>query len=100
MARLTHQNAADIGLAIRLNAQYGSMVRTSSSAHGRLMHVQAARQTREAIEGAASQGAWTPHTAERSMVQMMDPDAEPPQLAVTEAAPAAARDQRIAENVS
>jgi len=49
--RLLRQHAGDIGMALRLNAQYGSMVRTSLSVHGRLMRVQALRQKREATEG-------------------------------------------------
>jgi hypothetical protein len=64
------------------------------------MRVQAVRQKREAIEGAASQDAWTLHVAERSMLQVVDPDAEPPQAPVPEAAPAAGLDHRIEENVS
>ncbi len=40
---------------------------TSLSVHGRLMRVQAVRQKREAIEGTASQDAWTLHAAERSI---------------------------------
>jgi hypothetical protein len=40
MLRLLRQNADNIGLVIRLNAQYGSMVRTSLSSHGRLMRMQ------------------------------------------------------------
>jgi hypothetical protein len=47
MLRLLRQNAGDIGLVMRLNAQYGSMVRTSLSVHGRLMRVQALRHKRE-----------------------------------------------------
>src|ERR1700727_4095646 len=41
MLRFFRQNADDIGLVMRLNAQYGSMVRTSLSVHGRLMRAQA-----------------------------------------------------------
>src|ERR1700683_2791890 len=41
MLRLIRQNADDILLVMRLNAQYGSMVRTSLSVLGRLMRVQA-----------------------------------------------------------
>ena len=100
MLRLVRQNPDDIGLVMRLNAQYGSMVRTSLSVLGRLMRVQAVRQKREAIEGAASQDAWTLHVAERSMLKVADPDAEPPQAPVPEAAPAAGLDQRIEEYVS
>src|ERR1700733_5436508 len=44
MLRLLRQHADDIQLVIRLNAQYGSMVRTSLSVHGRLMRVQGGRQ--------------------------------------------------------
>jgi hypothetical protein len=98
--RLLRQHEGDIGLVLRLNAQYGSMVRTSLSVQGRLMRVQAVRQKREAIEGAASQDAWTLHVAERSMLKVVDPDAEPPPPPVPEAAPAAGLDQWIEENVS
>jgi hypothetical protein len=79
--RLMRQHARDIGLVMRLNAQYGSMLRTSLSVHGRLMRVQALRQKREAIEGAANQDAWALHVAERSMVGVVAPDAGPPQPA-------------------
>jgi hypothetical protein len=41
LLRLLRQHADDIQLVMRLNAQYGSMVRTSLSIHGRLMGVQA-----------------------------------------------------------
>src|ERR1700733_11158697 len=78
MLRLLRQRADDIGLVIRLNAQYGSMVRTSLSVLGRLMRVQALRQKREAIEGAANADAWTKHIAERCMLAVTDPDAQPP----------------------
>jgi len=77
LLRLLRQNAGDIQLMIRLNAQYSSMVRTSLSAHARLMRVQAARQKRDAIDGAASQDAWVQHIAERSMLGVVDTDAEP-----------------------
>jgi hypothetical protein len=77
MMRLLRQNAGDIGLVMRLNAQYGSMVRTSLSVHGRLMRVQALRQKREAIGGAATEDAWTAHVAEPSMLGVVDPDAGP-----------------------
>jgi hypothetical protein len=104
MLRLVRQNAGDIALVMRLNAQYASMVRTSLSVLGRLMRVQAVRQKREATEGAAPQDAWTLHVTERSMLQVVDPNAEPRQAAVPEAAPiavpAACLDQKSAENVS
>jgi hypothetical protein len=116
MLRLLRQNADDIGLVMRLNAQYGSMVRTSLSAHGRLMRVQAVRQKREAIDGAATEDAWTLHVAERSMLGVVDPGAGPQQAARPEAAraalpggtretlpggtPAADGDQRVEEHVS
>jgi hypothetical protein len=85
---------------MRLNAQYASMVRTSLSVLGRLMRVQAARQKRETIEGAASQDAWTQHVAERSMLQVVAPRAERPPAPVPEAPPAADPDQRSQEKVS
>jgi hypothetical protein len=98
--RLVRQNADDIGLVMRLNAHYASMVRTSLSVLGRLMRVQAVRQKREAIEGSASQDAWALHVAEQSMLQVVDPAAEPQQAPVAGAAPAAGLDQRIEQNVS
>ena len=104
MLRLIRQHAGDIELVMRLNAQYGSMVRTSLSVHGRLMRVQAVRQKREAIDGAATEDAWTAHMAERSMMRVADPNAKPQQAARPAApaveAPAAGVDQRIEENVS
>jgi hypothetical protein len=112
MLRLVRQHAGDIGLVMRLNAQYGSMVRTSLAVHGRLMRVQAVRQKREAIEGAATEDAWTLHVSERSMLKVVNPGAKPQQAARPEAAwvgvpdvapvgaPTAGVDQRIAENVS
>src|SRR5471030_1380426 len=87
LLRLLRQHAGDIGLVMRLNAQYGSMVRTSLSVHGRLMRVQAVRQKREAIEGAANADAWTQHVAERSMLRVVDPKARPQTAAQPEAAP-------------
>src|ERR1700742_126936 len=78
MLRLIRQHADDILLVLRLNAQYGSMVRTSLSLHGRLMRVQALRQKREAIDGTANQDAWTRHIAEGCMLQVTDPGAKPP----------------------
>src|SRR5476651_475769 len=99
LLRLLRQNADDIGLVMRLNAQYGSMVRTSLSVHGRLMRVQALRQKREAIDGAAKQDAWTLHIAERSMLAVVDADAEPLEAAPMEAS-AACVDQSIEDYVS
>jgi hypothetical protein len=72
MLRLLRQHADDIGLVMRLNAQYGSMVRTSLSVHARLMRVQALRQKREAID-AANEDGWVQHVAERSMLAVVDP---------------------------
>jgi hypothetical protein len=108
MLRLLRQNAGDIGLVMRLNAQYGSMVRTSLSVHGRLMRVQALRRKREAIDGAANEDAWALHVAERSMLGVVDPDAGPldaarPKMAPVATqveAPAACVDQGVADNVS
>jgi hypothetical protein len=94
---------------MRLNAQYGSMVRTSLAVHGRLMRVQAVRQKREAIEGAANEDAWAQHVAERSMLRVADPDAGRVEAARPKVAPVAATrieatgayvEQRVEENVS
>jgi hypothetical protein len=108
MLRLLRQNADDIGLVMRLNAQYASMVRTSLSVLGRLMRVQALRQKREAMDGAEKQDAWAQHIAERSILLVADPDAEPQQAAWPKAAsvatrvepPAARVDQSVTENIS
>jgi hypothetical protein len=108
LLRLLRQHAGDIGLVLRLNAQYGSMVRTSLSVYACLMRVQALRRKREAMAGAATQDAWAQHVAERSMLEMLDADARRLQAALPEAAPvalpagapAAGVDHRIAENVS
>ena len=108
MLRQVRQHAGDIELVMKLNAQYGSMVRTSLSVLGKLMRVQAVRQKQEAIEGLATRDAWTAHVAERSMLKVVDPNAKPQQAARPEAAPCAAPvgasaacvDQRIEENVS
>lgn len=54
MLRLLREHTDDIGLTLRLNAHYGSMVPASLSVHARLMRVQAARHKREVIEGAAT----------------------------------------------
>jgi hypothetical protein len=85
---LLRQHADDIGLVMRLNAQYGSMVRTSLSVHARLMRVQALRQKREAIDGAATEDARVQHIAEQSMLGVVDPDAAPQKAAWPGAAPA------------
>jgi hypothetical protein len=104
LLRLLRQHADDIGLVMRLNAQYGSMVRTSLSAHGRLMRVQAERQKRVAIEGSATQDSWALHVAERSMLGVVhpDPDGRPHQAAWPVAAQAADMDQReqVSDNES
>jgi hypothetical protein len=108
MLRLLRQHAGDIGLVMRLNAQYGSMVRTSLSVHARLMRVQALRHKRETIDGAANDDAWALHIAERSMLRVVDPAAGRVEVARPKVAPAAAPvaapaagvDQRIEEDVS
>jgi hypothetical protein len=108
LLRLLRQNADDIQLVMRLNAQYGSMVRTSLSVHGRLMRVQALRQKREAIDGAANQDSRALRMAERSMLGVVDPEAGPLEAAWPKVAPVAApveapavcADERIEENVS
>jgi hypothetical protein len=104
MLRLLRQHANDIGLVIRLNAQYGSMVRTSLSVHGRLMRVQALRHKREATGAAVNQDAWALHIAEQSMLRVVDPESEPPEAASPKLppaeAPAASADQTVADNVS
>ena len=104
MLQLLRQHAGDIDMVMRLNAQYGSMVRTSLSVHGRLMRVQAVRQKREAIDGAANADARALHATERSMLLVEDPAAGPLKAARPAPTPVAALaacvDQRIAENVS
>src|SRR6202035_4840112 len=106
LLRLLRQHADDIQLVMRLNAQYGSMVRTSLSVHARLMRVQAVRQKREAIDGAENQDTWVQHVAEQSMLRVVDADAArlaaaspAPQAAPIEA-PAARGNQSTKDNVS
>src|ERR1700712_3157979 len=70
LLRLLRENAHDLALVMRLKAQYASMLRTSLSVHARLMRIQAARQKREAIDGAATQDAWTQHVVEQSMLKV------------------------------
>ena len=90
--RLLRQHAGDIKLVMRLNAQYGTMVRTSLSVHGRLMRVQALRQKREAIEDAATQDAWAQHVAEKSMTDVVKATAGPREATLPAAPPAEAAD--------
>ena len=85
--RLLRENAARHPLDDAPERAYGSMVRTSLSAHARLMRVQAVRQKREAIDGAATQDAWTLHVAERSMLKVADRDLERLTAASPRAAP-------------
>src|SRR5476651_2749906 len=91
MLRLLRQNTDDIRLVIRLNAQYGSMLRTSQSVHARLIRVQALRHKREAIDGAANQDALALHVAERLMLAVVDPDGGRVEAAWPKVAPVATR---------
>ena len=100
MLRLVRQNADDIALVMRLNAQYGSMVRTSLAAHARLMRVQALRRKREDSDKATNQDAWASHVAERSMLSVVDPDATRLETAWPEPPAPAIVDQTIEETVS
>jgi hypothetical protein len=74
--RLIRENAHDIKLVARLNAQYMSMGRLSLSTHKHLIQVQALRQKREAIEATATQDARTRHIVEQSMLRVADPEFE------------------------
>jgi hypothetical protein len=102
--RLLRVNAHNVALVMRLNAQYSSMVRTSLSVHARLMRVQAVRQKRQAIDGAANQDAWTLQVTEQSMLKVVNRDTERQQAARPEPAPvetpATWEDPRPKENVS
>jgi hypothetical protein len=103
--RLLRENADDLALVIRLNAQYTSMVRTSLSVHAHLLRVQAMRQKRESIGGAANHDAWTQQVAEQSMLKVADREIEWQEAARLKAAPVAApapapqQDQTTKENV-
>ena len=98
--RLLRQNPHDIALVMRLNAQYGSMVRTSLAVHARLMRVQAQRHKRASIDGAANQDARAQDVAELSMLRVVYPDPEPRQAVSPERAPAACADQEIGKHAS
>jgi hypothetical protein len=100
MLRLLRHNAHDVGVVMRLNAQYGSMLRTSLSAHGRLMRVQALRRKREAMEGSANEDAWALHIAERSMLGVVGPAPEAHRAGWPEPARAASVGPRIESHVS
>ncbi len=81
MLRLVREHEGDVGLVIRLNAQYGSMVRTSLAVHGRLMRVQAIRQKRETSEAAAKADSWTQFLNERLMLAVADARVKPVEAA-------------------
>jgi hypothetical protein len=107
--RQLRQHPGDIRSVLRLNAQYGSMVRTSLAEHGRLMRMQAVRQNQGAIEGAATEDSWTARVAEQSMLLVADPDAGSLEAPGPAAAPVetmrveeprAGVDQRIEKNMS
>ncbi len=99
MLRLVSENADDVGLVIRLNARYGSMVQTSLAVQGRLMRVQAVRQKREAIAGAATRDARALHIVEQSMLAVAEPHAARPEAARAEAAPVAVPAAGVEETV-
>ncbi len=75
MLRLLRQCTDDIGLTLRMNARYGSMMRTSLSVHAHPMRMQAVRHKREVIEGATKRDARTQHVAKRSMLTVAVPEA-------------------------
>jgi len=87
MLRLVREHEGDVGLVIRLNAQYGSMLRTSLSVHGRLMRVQAIRQKRETSEAAAKADSWTQFLNERLMLAVADARVKPVEAVRPAAAP-------------
>jgi hypothetical protein len=92
--RLLRENAGDVALVTRLNAQYGSMLRTSLAAHEQLMQVQAVRRKRESMDGAAIQDAWTLHVVEQAMLKAADQDVERLTAARPDAAPAPGENPR------
>ena len=87
MLRLVREHEGDVGLVIRLNAQYGSMLRTSLSVHGRLMRVQSIRQKRETSEAAAKADSWTQFLNERLMLAVADARVKPAEAVRPAAAP-------------
>ncbi len=99
MLRLLRQHADDIGLVMRLNAQYGSMVRTSLSVPARLCGCRRCARS-GAIDGSANADPQALPVAERPMLGVVDPDAGPQQAAWPEPAPAADEDQTIKNSVS
>ena len=94
LLRLVRRNADDAKLVIQLNAQYASMIRTALSVQDKLVKIQTVRQKRAKLESSANQDAWTLHIAERSMLEVADPDpnAGSHQATWPEAAQAAAMD--------
>jgi hypothetical protein len=70
--RSLRQHAGDIKLTMKLNAQYGTMVRTSLAAHGHLIRAQQLRHKREKRNADIDTDAWTRHIAARSMLEPLE----------------------------
>ena len=79
MLRLVRKHDHDPALVVKLNAQYGSMMRLWMSVHARLRRVQAERRTRDGNAATENEDAWARYIAERSMldVVLVQPEAEP-----------------------
>lgn len=85
--RLIRLHADDINLVIRLNAQYGAMVRTSLAAHSHLLREQQQRRKREATQAASDTDEWTRHIAADTMLHALPstPAVESPAPVVSQA---------------
>ena len=89
MLRLVRKSDHDPALVVKLNAQYGSMMRLWLSVHARLRRVQAERRKRDANPVTENEDAWARYIAERSMLDVVlaQPEAEPVPVAAPAAAP-------------
>ena len=85
--RLIRLNEGNIGLVMRLNAQYVSMVRASLGALGHLMRAQAVRHKREQSDEAFNADEWTQYLNQQSMRQVLDAGPVPAVSAARRATP-------------
>jgi len=92
--RLLRVHGGDLTTVMQLNKQYVAMVRTSLSAHGHLMRMQALRHKRDATNTAHDADEWTQHIAASTMQQMLDAR---PQAPVPNAPPASPAPAPVAQ---
>jgi hypothetical protein len=70
--RLLRVHADDIGLVLKLNAQYALMERTALADRAQLLRLQTARQKREKSPAACDQDNWAQHIAQQTLQKALD----------------------------